>query len=235
MIAPSHLASHHWPCAKPPVVMQKNNSEIVIRTLVTEIKNYLTRFNDSHMATVLEGLNRWARGPVGPVQGRTHSVCAHLDTALQTLGRTSLATAINDARPFLSWVSYDAYPRDEIGARFADNHAFASIIGEGCAIEAEDFDLGLFLIAPNLFYRDHRHAAPELYAPLTGPHGWRFKPGDPLVWKNAHEPVWNRAWQPHATMTGDIPFLSIFCWTKDIALPAKIIPSSDWPTLENAS
>ena len=50
--------------------------------------------------------------------------------------------------PFLHWVSYDAYPREDIGARFADNHAFASIIGEGCPLEAEDFDLGLFIIAP---------------------------------------------------------------------------------------
>ena len=126
-------------------------------------------------------------------------------------------------------------PAMKSARRFADNHAFASIIGEGCALEAMDFDLGLFLIAPNLFYRDHHHAAPELYAPLTGPHGWRFKPGDPLVWKEAHEPIWNRAWQPHATMTGDTPFLAIFCWTNDVALPAKVIPSSDWPNLENAS
>lgn len=217
--------------------MQGNtrNMEDTIRSLVTEIETYLSVLGGPGIATVLEGLRKWTKGSVAPVQGRTLSICDHLDAALPVLGKTTLARAIDDARPFPSWVSYDAYPREEIGARFADNHAFASIIGEGCALEAVDFDLGLFLIAPNLFYRDHHHAAPELYAPLTGPHGWRFKPGDPLVWKEAHEPVWNRAWQPHATMTGDTPFLSIFCWTKDIALPAKIIPSSDWPNLENAS
>ena len=215
--------------------MQQNNPETAIRNLVAEIETYLLQLNDPHITTVLEGMKKWARGPIAPVQGRTLPVCDHLDTALQAMDKTHLAKAIDDARPFLSWVSYDAYPRDEIGAHFADNHAFASIIGEGCALEAVDFDLGLFLIAPNLFYRDRHHAAPELYAPLTGPHGWRFKPGDPLVWKEAHEPVWNRAWQPHATMTGDTPFLGIFCWTKDVALPAKVIPSPDWPTLENAS
>jgi hypothetical protein len=211
------------------------NMEDIFRTLVAEIETYLSQLNDPHIETVLEGMKKWARGPVAPVRVRALPVCGHLDTALMAMSKTSLAKAIDDARPFFSWVAYDAYPRDEIGERFADNHAFASIIGEGRALEAADFDLGLFLIAPNLFYRDHHHAAPELYAPLTGPHGWRFKPGDPLVWKEAHEPVWNRAWQPHATMTGDTPFLSIFCWTKDIALPAKIIPSSDWPTLENLS
>ena len=140
-----------------------------MRSLVAEIETYLLQLNDPHIATVLEGMNKWARGPVAPVQGCTLPVCDHLNAALQEMGKTSLAKAIADARPFLSWVSYDAYPREEIGARFADNHAFASIIGEGCALAAEDFDLGLFLIAPNLFYRDHHHAAPELYAPLTGP------------------------------------------------------------------
>jgi hypothetical protein len=217
--------------------MQNNfkNMEDIIRNLVAELEKYLLQLNDPHVATVLEGMNRWARGRVAPVQGRTLPVCDHLDTALQALGKTPLAKAIADARPFLSWISYDAYPRAEIGERFADNHAFASIIGEGCALEAVDFDFGLFLIAPNLFYRDHHHAAPELYAPLTGPHAWRFIPGDPLVWKEANRPVWNQAWQPHATMTGEVPFLSIFCWTKDVALPAKVIPSPDWPTLENES
>ena len=211
------------------------NMEDIIRTLVAEIETYLSQLNDPHIETVLEGLRKWASGRVAPVQGRLLPVCDQLDTALDAMGRTSLARAIADARPLLHWVSYDAYPREDIGAGFADNHAFASIIGEGCALEAVDFDLGLFLIAPNLFYRDHYHAAPELYAPLTGPHGWRFKPGAPLVWKEADDPVWNNPWEPHATKTGETPFLAIFCWTKDIALPAKIIPSSDWPTLENLS
>jgi hypothetical protein len=217
------------------MIMQQNNAETVIRNLVSEIEIYVSHLKGPGIATVLEGMKKWARGPVVPALGRTLPVCNHLDTALEVMGKPTLAKAIADALPFLSWVSYDAYPREEIGARFADNHAFASIIGEGCALEAVDFDLGLFLIAPNLFYRDHHHAAPELYVPLTGPHGWRFKPGDSLVWKEAHKPVWNRAWQPHATMTGDTPFLSIFCWTKDVALPAKVLSSSDWPTLENLS
>jgi hypothetical protein len=211
------------------------NKEDIIRNLVAEIETYLLQLNDPNITTVLEGLQKWARGPIGQIKSRSLPACAHLDPALRAMGKPSLAKAIADARPYLQWISYDAYPREDIGAGFADNHAFASIIGEGCPIEAVDFDLGLFIIAPHLFYRDHHHAAPELYAPLTGPHGWRFKPGDPLVWKDADVPVWNNSWEPHATMTGATPFLAIFCWTKDTSQPAKIIPSPDWPTLENAS
>lgn len=215
--------------------MQNSTAESTLRTLVAEIETYVSTLKGPGIALVLEGMSKWARGPIGKIKSRSLSACSHLDPALRAMGKPSLAKAIADASPFLHWVSYDAYPREEIGAGFADNHAFASIIGEGCPFGAVDFDLGLFIIAPHLFYRDHHHAAPELYAPLTGPHGWRFKPGDPLVWKEADVPIWNNPWEPHATMIGDAPFLAIFCWTENTSQPAKIIPSSDWPTLENPS
>jgi hypothetical protein len=209
---------------------KSKTAEDALRTLANEIKTYVSGLTGPGTASVLEGINKWARGPIGQIKPRIHPVCAHLDSALP-----SLAKAIAKAHPFLRWVTYDLYSREDIGAGFADNHAFASIIGEGCPFDAVDFDLGLFIIAPRIFYRDHHHAAPELYAPLTGPHGWRFRPGDPLVWKNADEPVWNNPWEPHATMTGATPFLAIFCWTRDTSQPAKIIPSPDWPILENPS
>ena len=126
-------------------------AETVFRNLVAGIESYVAGLKGPGIAPVLEGMTKWKSGPVRRVVGRSFPVCDHLDAALQAMGKTPLAKAIAEARPFLSWVAYDAYPRDEIGERFADNHAFASIIGEGCAFEAADFDLGLFLIAPNLF------------------------------------------------------------------------------------
>ncbi|MEQ1521024.1 MAG: dimethylsulfonioproprionate lyase family protein [Aestuariivirga sp.] len=215
--------------------MQQSTAEAALRTLVAEIETYVACLKGPGIASVLEGTKKWAGRPSGQIKPRTLPACAHLDSALQAMDKPSLAKAIADAHPFLKWITYDGYPREDIGAGFADNHAFASIIGEGCPFEAVDFDLGLFIIAPRIFYRDHHHAAPELYAPLTGPHGWRFKPGDPLVWKEADVPVWNNPWEAHATMTGDTPFLAIFCWTRDTSQLAKIIPSPDWPTLENPS
>ena len=201
--------------------MQHNNAETAIRNLVAEIETYLLQLKDPHTATVLEGMKKWARGPVAPDTKPQAPGLRSSRSGLQATDKTTLAKAIDDARPFLHGYPTMPIPVMKLARGFADNHAFASIIGEGCPIEAVDFDLGLFLIAPNLFYRDHHHAAPELYAPLTGPHGWRFKPGDPLVWKEAHEPVWNRAWEPHATMTGDTPFLAIFCWTKEAPFRQK--------------
>jgi hypothetical protein len=144
-----------------------------------------------------------------------------------------LAAAIADAAVRLEWITYDFYPLDQIGVDFANGHAYASIMGGDSPFVADDFDLGIFLIAPGVLYRDHRHAAPELYAPLTGPHGWRFGTGRPLMVKPAHQPVWNPPYQPHLTKVGRVPFLCLFVWTKDVNEIAQVLPSDDWALLED--
>jgi Dimethlysulfonioproprionate lyase len=158
-----------------------------------------------------------------------------LEPALAATDQPVLAKAIRAAAGMLDWVTYDAYPRDQIGEAFATNHAFASIRGEASPYAARDFDLGLFLIAPDVLYRDHHHAAPELYAPLTGPHGWRFGPGTSLIVKPAHAPVWNPPYQPHLTKVGRVPFLCLFVWTRDVNEPARVLAADDWPSLEGSS
>jgi hypothetical protein len=156
-----------------------------LRTLVDEADRYLATLPGPGVAEVRAGVAEWREGPVTPAGATTASpvVSAHLPAALALLGRDrpALALAIAEAAPALDWVSYDRYPPAAIGAAFATGNAYARIIGDGAAIPARDFDLGLFLIAPHVLYRDHHHPAPELYAPLTGPHGWRFAPGAPLL------------------------------------------------------
>ncbi len=205
-----------------------------IRHLVEEIDRYLATLPGPGVAEVRRLTALWRTGPVTPATSPNPVVAAHLAPALATLAPThpALAAAIGTAAPHLPWVTYDAYPPEEIGGAFRKGHAFASLIGEGAAIPAEEFDLGLFLIAPHVLYRDHAHPAPELYAPLTGPHGWRFGPGTPLIVKGAHEPVWNLPEAPHLTKVGPVPFLCIFGWTRDTDQPAHVLPAADWEQLE---
>lgn len=206
-----------------------------LRALVDEIDHYLASLPGPGVAEVRAGLNAVRFDAVTAAPGPSNPVLdLHLPTALTTLQSTHpvLAQAIAAAAPVLNWHSYDLYPPAEIGPAFATGHCYASLIGEGAPIAARDYDLGLFLIAPDVLYRDHHHAAPELYAPLTGPHGWRFGPGHPLILKPAHDPVWNTANRPHLTKVGPTPFLAIFGWTSDVNQPAKVIPASDWPALE---
>jgi hypothetical protein len=209
--------------------------EVLLRALVDEADRYLAGLPGPGLAEVRAGIARGQGGLVSPLAPLGHPVvAAHLAPALAECAgpHPALAAAIAAAAPHLAWASYDGYPRDVIGAEFADGHAFCSLIGESAPIPARDFDLGLFLIAPHVLYRDHAHPAPELYAPLTGPHGWRFGPGRPLVTRPAHRPVWNPPLRPHATKVGPTPFLCLFAWTADVNEPAHVLPATDWPELE---
>lgn len=215
------------PLAAPP--------EAVIRALVAECDRYLADLPGPGVAEVRAGIALARGGPVSLGPGQGHPVVGrHLAEALAALAvrHPALATAVAAAAPLLVWRPYEGYPPEAIGAGFAQGHAFASIMGAGAPLEARDFDLGLFLIAPHVLYRDHCHKAPELYAPLTGPHGWRFGPGRPLIVKAAHQPVWNDPFTPHLTKVGPVPFLAIFGWTRDVEALAEVIPAGDWPALE---
>jgi hypothetical protein len=206
----------------------------VVRALYAAARTYLLALDHAGAAEVRAGL------PEDPgAEQAVHShgnavVDAWLPDALAALAQTRspLAAAIGAAATVLDWITYDLYPPDRIGPFFARGHAFASILGEASPFAASDFELGLFLIAPGVLYRDHRHPAPELYAPLTGPHGWRFGPGKPLMSKPAHDPVWNPAHQPHLTRVGSVPFLCLFVWTRDVNQPAVVIDADDWAMLE---
>ena len=106
-----------------------------------------------------------------------------------TASHPGLAKAISAAAHGLDWITCDSDERAEIGDSLARNHAFATVIGADGPIPALDFDLGLVLIAPHIPYRDRHPAAPELYARMSGPHGWRFGPDRPLTLKPARPPT----------------------------------------------
>lgn len=217
-----------------------------ISRVIVAIDTYLATLDSSlytekgtahGIAEIRSAIARASGNPVKLQSPSTLGALTHMERALQATadhGQPMLADAIRSAIPNLRWVTYNAYDAEKIGRGFAEGHAFTSLIGEDAPVRAADFDLGIFLIAPRTLYRDHNHPAPELYAPLTGPHGWRFKPGAPFHWREAHHPVWNEPNEIHATQTGEEPFLCIFGWTKDVMLPARIIPSDDWAQIDSA-
>jgi hypothetical protein len=212
------------------------DAEPALRHLVAEIDSYLTHLKgaDAGIADVRRGLATYGKGPYRSPVGRA-PICGSLNEALDLAreqGNGALADAIALAGPHLPWVTYDAYPHELIGARFPKAHAFLSLIGTGAPFEAEDFDLGLFLVEPRTLYRDRRHPAPELYAPITGPHRWRFGIDDPWQELEANIPVWNEPHRVHATIVGDKPLLAVFAWTRDVNIPATVVPAPDWLEIE---
>jgi hypothetical protein len=209
--------------------------ETLVRALVDAGDTYCRSLSGPGIAEVRQGIARFRTGTYSAAPQHVNAVVAqHMPVALQELAKSepSLAGLIAAANPHLDWITYDLYDVERIGKDFAGSHAYCSIIGDDGSIRSVDFDFGLFLIAPHVLYRDHHHAAPELYAPLTGPHGWRFSPGSPLVIKHAHDPVWNEPFQPHLTKVGPKPFLCFYCWTRDNDKPAEVLPAPDWAELE---
>lgn len=205
-----------------------------LNSLYSAIRDYVLPLDHPGAAEVRAGLPT-DPGPGRHMPARSNAVVDRwLAPALAAAGadQPALCAAIERAAGALEWVTYGGYPPEDIGESFASGHAFAMITGGDAPFASENFDLGLFLIAPNVLYRDHAHPAPELYAPLTGPHGWRFGPGRPLIVKPAHHPVWNPPNQPHMTKVGAVPFLCVFVWTGDVDKTAYVLPADDWAALE---
>src|SRR6185312_997030 len=103
-------------------------TEQAIRDLVGEIDTYLARFEHAGVSDVRSGIARWRNGPVRPVSGRRLSILGLIDQAVGCIaesGEPSLANAVERAVPYLPWITYPGDARDEIGPRFADNHAHA--------------------------------------------------------------------------------------------------------------
>lgn len=206
-----------------------------IRDVIDAAADYLSALNGPGTDEVREGLRRWREKPVRPGAASTLPVVNRwLVPALSAMETNrKLAFAIAGATPHLGWQRFHGYKEAEIGANFASGNAYVPLIGESPApVQARDWELGLFLLEPNLVYRDHKHAAPELYAPLTGPHGWRFGVGSPLEVVDANVPVWNPPHRVHLTKVGRVPFLCLYVWTRDVNSPAEVIPASDWSVLD---
>ncbi|WP_395542663.1 dimethylsulfonioproprionate lyase family protein [Neotabrizicola sp. sgz301269] len=210
----------------------------ILELLLVELDRLLARTGGEGIAEVRAGLAPAFRQSPTPVPVTPNRVLsAHLPAALAAVARDdpALAQILAAAAPHLRWITYDAYDPGLIGPDFPQAHGFATLVGEDAPFAAQDYDLGLFLIAPDTLYRDHAHPAPELYLPLTGPHRWRFAPGAPFHERPAFAPVWNPPLQPHATLTGRTPFLALFAWTAEVNAPAHVIPAPDWALFEPVS
>ncbi len=134
----------------------------VIGTLVEACETYIRRFDLEGAREVADGIARWKQSERNPLPANPEPSCGYLDAALAAVhGADQLRDAIIAARTEMRWITYDSYDPAEIGPRFPKAHAFVSLVGEHGHVRAQDFELGLFLIAPGTLYRDHHHAAPS--------------------------------------------------------------------------
>jgi len=120
----------------------------------------------------------------------------------------------------------------DVGDGYRRGNLHALLVGpEDCPFVTNDFLLGFFLLSPHTLYRDHKHLAPELYIPLTGPSGWRFDQG---AWEDhtAGSAIYNPPNIVHATRVYETPFLALFGWSQDIGSACEVVFAGDWGKIE---
>lgn len=215
---------------------------ILILNLIQEIKSYL-ELRCLERAGVAEVLGRLAEVQLTPDRmiSQEPQVPAHsdlLDTAIDNITEPALgplANAIRAAKDHLHWrVDHGHfYVGDaDIGKDYLGGNLHCVLVGSDVGvIPHDDFLLGFFLLAPRVLYRDHLHAAPELYLNLVGPTGWRFGQGE-WVDYSAGSTVWNTPNSVHAMRVYDQPFFSVFSWTADVARMCEVVPADDWSQIE---
>jgi hypothetical protein len=134
----------------------------------------------------------------------------------------SLAAELAVISDSLAWQRSPDYSDELLGEGFCDNYGWATLIGAGGCFPGDDFELGLFLLGPGLFYPGHYHPAPELYLPLTGGSQWQ-QGGSAFAAKEAGAIIWHAPHVVHATRTGREPLLAVWCWTRNIRTPPRLV------------
>ena len=123
-------------------------------------------------------------------------------------------------------------PGADLGEGYTKCNLHTQLIGPAaCGYQHPDFRLGIFMLGPRTLYRDHNHAAPELYLNLSKRSGWRFGTPD---WQDypAGSFIWNAAGRPHAIRVYEQPFLSVFVWLENVNSPCNVIHFDDWAEVE---
>ena len=154
--------------------------------------------------------------------------------ALDTINSPSLISikeTINLSLESLRWNIDNGlyYDKDcDIGNDYLCGNMNTELIGPvNGHFKSKELKLGLFLLEPEIFYKDHKHEASELYINLTSGTKWRFNNSE---WqsKSAGSIIYNEPYKVHAMKVGKDPFLSIWCWPKNSSKKCVLVPKSDW-------
>ena len=120
----------------------------------------------------------------------------------------------------------------DVGNDYLNGNMNTELIGPRFGhFKSEELRLGLFLLEPNIFYKDHKHEAPELYINLTNGTEWRFG-NSGWQFQEPGSIIYNEPFKEHAMRVNENPFLSIWCWPKNSSSECILVPRSDWSNLK---
>ena len=213
----------------------------LVRDLIIEIINFLDRNMDSDLQRKilailkeipLEKKNYNFQTPNKPPKEKSfQKALASIKSKSLLPLKTSLYLALKEMKWNIDNGSF--YEKNSfIGNRYLNGNMNSELIGPIHGnFKSGDSRLGLFLLEPNIFYKDHKHEAPELYLNLTNGTHWRF--GD-IIWeeKNSGSIVYNKPNMVHAMKVNKNPFLSIWCWPYNSSKKCVLVSRKDWVKFE---
>ena len=120
-----------------------------------------------------------------------------------------LVAALARTAPSLAW--RQTYGEKDIDRAFLDNYGWSEILGGSGPFASERIACGFLILGPFTHYPSHRHAAEEIYLPLSGTAAWRQ--GD-AVWRERSPgiPIHHSSEEPHAMRSGTNPLLALYLW-----------------------
>tara|TARA_Y200000002_G_scaffold374437_1_gene375164 strand:+ start:135 stop:794 length:660 start_codon:yes stop_codon:yes gene_type:complete len=203
-----------------------------IKKIVEEIIKYLEKnikINEEKMILDLIKKNRLDKKSLNNLKPNLPPKYKSLMSGFSSISSKKiipLKKSILDSYSKLNWKTDNGeyYEKNSnIGKDYFNGNMNAELIGPNHGFfKSNKLKLGIFLLEENIFYRDHKHAAPELYLILTSGTNWRF--GDKKwVEMESGSIIYNEPFKPHAIKVGKIPFISIWCWPYNVDQKCLIV------------
>ncbi|RIY00239.1 transcriptional regulator [Aureimonas flava] len=113
------------------------------------------------------------------------------------------------------------YAEPQVDRRFLDRYGWTELVGRRGLLTSESLAAGLLMLGPDTAYPPHRHAAEEIYIPVSGRArwlkgaSWSVRAPGTLIHHPPHV--------VHATRTRAEPLLALYLWRgEDLATPARL-------------
>lgn len=190
--------------------------------LIGEIYHYLAEMDDRLLASFLAD---WPSEAV-PFRNRPARPLPVLSflpdaTAAADPSTVDLVRLFEAANRHLRWDQ--TYSAAEVGAAFLEKYGWTELIGRSGPVAGQDMAVGALLLGPDTEYPPHRHAAEEIYVPLTGPSLW-MQGREEWVIQPSGEPIYHRPWLPHAIRTRSAPLLAVYLWRgRDLTRKSQLL------------
>jgi hypothetical protein len=190
--------------------------------LIEATRGYLRTLGDGRLASFL---TRWPSEAV-PFKNRSPRRLPVLSFLPDATGAADpntvdLVRLFEAATRHLRWDQ--TYSAAEVGAAFLEKYGWTELIGRRGPVAGRDIAVGVLLLGPDTEYPPHRHAAEEIYIPLTGPSLW-MQGSEKWVVQSSGEPIYHRPWLPHAIRTRSAPLLALYLWRgRDLTLKSQLL------------